>query len=214
MSSEIPENGIITDIEKIRNYIEKGFKPKQFEEQGWEYDLSLGCEYYTSTDDLPKYLSDSCPFAVIRPGDFALLITEESFNVPNDVMGFISIKFTYKQKGLINISGFHIDPGYKGNIIFSVYNAGPNDIVMRKGDPVFMVFFQGIGTWLEKKPKTSTYGTIPAPMISAIRGKNVSLAANAERIAKLEHYIKFYGAILVSATLTLAGVLIKHYFFP
>ena len=42
---------------------------------------------------------------------------------------------------LINVSGFHVDPNYKGKLIFSAFNAGPRDIILRKLDPVFMIFF-------------------------------------------------------------------------
>lgn len=199
-------SGITTDINLFRNIID-GFKPKQF--QGWQYDLSLGAEYYTTTLDLPQGLSEDKPYAIIRPGDFALLITEERLNMPLDAMAFISIKFTYKQKGLINISGFHVDPGYTGKIIFSAYNAGPNDIVLKKGEPVFMIFFQMLDKRLEKTSSTTKLENIPASMVSAIRGKSISLASNAVRIDRVEFYFKFYGAIAVSIIIVLFSLLVR-----
>ena len=41
----------------------------------------------------------------------ALLITEEQVNVSLYAMAFISMKAGKKLGGLINISGFHVDPG-------------------------------------------------------------------------------------------------------
>ncbi|MGE5604695.1 MAG: dCTP deaminase domain-containing protein [Bacteroidota bacterium] len=108
----------------------------------WSYDLCLGDEVYITSEKEPKILTPLEPYVNIRPGDFALLITQECIAVPPDCMAFISVKFTYKQKGLINISGFHVDPNYQGKIIFSVYNAGPNDILLKLGEPVFMIFFE------------------------------------------------------------------------
>jgi len=56
----------------------------------------------------------------IPPGQLALLITEEEVAIPTNRIGFISIKFTAKMRGLINVSGFHVDPGFKGKLKFSV----------------------------------------------------------------------------------------------
>ncbi len=43
--------------------------------------------------------------------------------------------------GLINVSGFHVDPGFKGKLLFSVYNAGTGPISMEKGEPYFLIWF-------------------------------------------------------------------------
>ena len=59
------------------------------------------------------------------PGQFAFLLTDEIVEVPDSAMALISIKAKIKWRGLINVSGFHVDPGFKGRLIFSVYNAGP-----------------------------------------------------------------------------------------
>jgi dCTP deaminase len=48
------------------------------------------------------------------------------------------MKFKIKQRGLVNVSGFHVDPGYSGKLLFSVYNAGPRSIVLTRGEPVFV----------------------------------------------------------------------------
>jgi len=64
---------------------------------------------------------------VIPPGQFAYLLTEEVVRIPSSAMGFISLKFGVKGPGLINVSGFHVDPGYWGRLVFSVYNAGPSE---------------------------------------------------------------------------------------
>lgn len=47
----------------------------------------------------------------IEPGEFALMLTDELIHVPEDLVGFISVRFGYKRRGLVNISGFHVDPG-------------------------------------------------------------------------------------------------------
>ncbi|WEV50113.1 hypothetical protein OZX61_12000 (plasmid) [Acinetobacter sp. ESL0695] len=61
--------------------------------------------------------------------------------VPNNALAFISFKAKYKYKGLINVSGFHVDPGWYGKLTFSIYNAGPSDIALEKGDPFALIWY-------------------------------------------------------------------------
>lgn len=126
----------------IKDSNDKGNKESLWDHfNGWHFDLTLGDEIFITRRNEPIKLHDKQEYVSIRPGEFALLITEEEINVPSDLMAFINVRFSYKQKGLINISGFHVDPEYKGKLIFSVFNAGPNDIVLRRYEPVFMIFF-------------------------------------------------------------------------
>ena len=77
----------------------------------------------------------------IPAGQFALLYSEECVNVPPKVLGFISIKAKVKWQGLINVSGFHVDPGFRGKLKFSVYNAGTRPIFLKYGQPLFSMWF-------------------------------------------------------------------------
>ena len=69
----------------------------------------------------------------IPAGQFAFLLTEEIVHIPNNVMGFISLRTGIKFQGLINVSGFHVDPGYHGQLVYAVYNAGPSQIHLNTG---------------------------------------------------------------------------------
>ena len=46
-----------------------------------------------------------------------------------------------KFQGLVNVSGFHVDPGFHGQLKFAVYNAGSNSIVLDQDERVFMIWF-------------------------------------------------------------------------
>jgi len=109
--------------------------------QGCAYELKLGEEVCITSDDTQKKILSEGEQIKIPSGQFALLITEEKLAMPSDTLAFISIKFGIKAQGLINVSGFHVDPGFKGRIKFSVYNAGAQTIVLSKGDIVFMIWF-------------------------------------------------------------------------
>jgi dCTP deaminase len=80
----------------------------------------------------------------IPPGQFALLCTLESLDIPHNAMGFISVKTSEKIKGLINVSGFHVDPGFKGHLKFSVYNAGNRLICLDYGSECFLLWLCSI----------------------------------------------------------------------
>jgi len=106
------------------------------------YELSLGSEVFLTDSDPKKVktLSESEQIT-IAPGQFALLLTEETVHVPTDKIAFISIKATVKFKGLVNVSGFHVDPGFKGKLLFSVYNAGSFKIYLSRGSKYFPIWF-------------------------------------------------------------------------
>lgn len=106
------------------------------------YELCVGPEaFITSTSDKVKITLDDGKSLVIPPGQVALLLTEERVKVPLDAIAFISMRFSVKRRGLINVSGFHVDPGFEGRLKFSVYNAGSNNITLTRGDRVFMIWF-------------------------------------------------------------------------
>jgi len=106
------------------------------------YELSLGKEVFrTDSPNKKKEFLKEKEQVVINPGQFALLLTYETVNIPEDKIAFISIKAGIKLKGLVNVSGFHVDPGYKGNLIFSVYNAGSSQISLSAGEPCFLIWF-------------------------------------------------------------------------
>lgn len=41
----------------------------------------------------------------------------------------------------MNVSGFHVDPGFHDHLLFSVYNAGPSVISLDYGEPYFPIWF-------------------------------------------------------------------------
>jgi dCTP deaminase len=109
------------------------------------YELSMGAEAFLTSDPTgtKQNLIDN-EQVVIPPGQFGLLLTDETVAIPSNAIAFISIKFSIKQRGLINVSGFHVDPGFKGQLKFAVYNAGSGNIVLTRGEPVFLIWFSDL----------------------------------------------------------------------
>lgn len=71
-------------------------------------------------------------------------MTKEYVCIPKNKLAFISIKAKQKLKGLINVSGFHVDPGFEGKLLFSVYNAGPSTITLETERPYFLIWFANL----------------------------------------------------------------------
>ena len=119
------------------------FEP-QFAKQG-AYELSLGPEaFITSEPNATKQVLAAGDQLSIPPGQFGLLLTEEVVTIPDDTLAFISVRFTIKRRGLVNVSGFHVDPGFSGRLKFAVYNAGSQPIVVARGERVFMIWFSDL----------------------------------------------------------------------
>lgn len=154
------------------------------------YDLRLGEDVYVTTERVPKKLNIMGRDGVvsIEPGEFGILMTHEYIFVPPDLIGFISIRLTHKQKGLVNISGFHVDPGFYGRLMFAVFNAGPNDVPLRYKVPVFMIMFNELSKNGPKVKESRWMGmeNIPIETLSGLRGTSVSVRNLDERIRKLE----------------------------
>lgn len=105
------------------------------------YELGLSREVITTPRGNNGEKLGKGPTLEIPPGQFALLYTEEIVSIPPEVIAFISIKATVKLDGLVNISGFHVDPGFSGRLKFSVYNAGNLPIFLEYGRETFLLWF-------------------------------------------------------------------------
>lgn len=185
------------------------YSEKCFSTSGASYDLRLGEEVFVTPETEPKQLSKNQTLN-IEPGQFAALTTEEYIKMPNDLIGFITIRFRYKSKGLVNISGFHVDPGWEGKLIFSVYNVGPSTISLRQGEKVFSIFFATIHPETSyKRGEFSEQKRIPLSIIESLAG------ARAPSLQKLEDqvktnwtYIKIYGGIIIGLLITVVVALL------
>lgn len=212
----------ILSKEEIRNLGEEVFGEDYDETRvkSAMYDLRLGAEYIVTPDKRPsKLIENGDDILTIPPGQYALLTTYEHLKMPTTHIGFISLKFSYAKKGLLNISGFHVDPGYKGKIIFSVYNLGPSMIHMKLKDSVFMIFFEkleGEGNYEEESPHHRRLERIPLDMISDISRPIVSIPTLDERLKTVENYITYLkilgGAlfiIIIALMVLLANLALK-----
>jgi dCTP deaminase len=197
----------ITDIlppEENKEWI-LGNKEDRF--QGSSIELSLGEEAFISSEKKLKRLNEKENHIKISPGDFAILITDEYIKIPPHCMGFISIKNRYKIYGLINISGFHVDPGFEGKLKFSVYNAGTADVLLKYKDPIFILFItyttnndvklykKGHEHWRQQHIE-------PKEMMPLL-GAGIPIHDITHRLRTVETAVKIYGGILIGILILL-----------
>jgi len=167
-------------------------------------ELTLGTDCFLTSEKIPRKLSDPTgqyappsPFFTIEPGEFAVLVTEEFVYLPNTVMALLSMRNRYKQMGLISVSGFHVDPGFHGKIVLTVYNAGPQEILLKYGERMFMLAFSDVGN------NARPYGKGPLGLsttsIAPLKGTSVSPRTLDERLRRLETIVQILLIPLLAA---------------
>ena len=165
----------------------------------------MGPEVYVTSRAQPIWFSDGVTTVSIPPGAFALLLTNEYILLPPDIYGLISLRFSHKVKGLTNVSGFHVDPGYCGRILFGVYNAGSRDVYLEYQKPTFVITFLNVKNSIPQTMSIYTkksYDHIPIDYIEQLRGDPVSLRELDNRLKSLE---KIVYVLLVSLLLLIIG---------
>ncbi|MBN1961379.1 MAG: dUTP pyrophosphatase [Deltaproteobacteria bacterium] len=183
------------------------------------YELKLGDEaFITSPEGIKKKYNDGEQIR-IPPGQFAILLTKEEINLPNNYLAFISIKSSIKLSGLVNVSGFHVDPGFKGRLKFSVYNAGPEAIVLNVGKRVFLIWFYELNIPDENEYKGNSQGqqSISSKDVMRLQGEVVSPATLKKEVEELRATVANWKAIttgafataVITALATAIGVLVK-----
>jgi dCTP deaminase len=186
------------------------------------YTLRIGDEYYVSPTDqaLDPQSVTICKRAMgeaftIPPGQFAFLVTAETVGIPNNAMAFISMKASIKFRGLVNVSGFHVDPGYRGKLIFAVFNAGPVVIHLKCGQECFLIWFASLTADSKKNKNQSGSHSLSTTIINSVAGEVQSLDGLhsklkevekrlTERVAKVEpEYSRYIAILTVAASLVL-----------
>ncbi len=79
-----------------------------------------------------KYDEKKVNKIIIKPGDFYLVKTIESVNMPDNLTASITPRSTTYRSGLVLRTG-NVPPGYCGGLTFGLHNAGPVTVTMELG---------------------------------------------------------------------------------
>ena len=119
------------------------------------YDGRAGKEVLVSGDhkliDLSRENS-----VTLRAGDFALIMTHESFRLSLSMAGHIGMKSGLARRGLILLAGMQIDPGFEGHLRLALYNCGGRPITLDYLDPICIIEFHRL-----TKPAERGVGPFP-----------------------------------------------------
>lgn len=80
---------------------------------------------------------------VFKPGDFYLVQTIESFNLPEDLTANFKPRTTTFRSGLFLRTG-NVAPGYKGQVSFGMTNEGPSEVTIEMGARFVHVQFEEV----------------------------------------------------------------------
>ncbi len=182
------------------------------------YELAMGPEaFVTSSEPQKKIVLGNGGDVTIPPGQFALLLTEERVKVPLNAIAFISMRFGWKRRGLINVSGFHVDPGFHGRLKFSVYNAGSNRITIKQGDRVFLIWYADLdGTekvgYGDPGPNQDVISSDDQNIMHGEIASPEELKARIDGLQHLDVHRKWILVVIAGAVLSIAVRLWMPYF--
>lgn len=146
--------------QQLREAVESGdLSIEPFTEEQLEpasYDMRIGRKVLASHSEREIHLENRGS-ATIHPGEFALITTLETLNVPTDVAGHIGIRSFYTRKGLVLLAGSHLDPGYQGHLTLGVYNAAPRNVTLEYREGFCTVEFHKLRKEVEEPYESSKH---------------------------------------------------------
>lgn len=180
------------------------------------YDLRLGNEVHLVGRRAPDKLTTSSPYVLVSPGQFAILTSLEMIEMPDDLIAFIAIRTQYKMQGLVNISGFHVDPTFKGKLLFAVQNVGPVDVRLKFGEPTFSIFFSRLeeGSTEDSRDSEKTHFTqnlsgIRLQDVQLLGGNSITLSKIQKELDRVKTLVLVYGPFAVASFLAMIAILVK-----
>lgn len=118
---------------KIRDYDRALLSPAS-------YDARLGRRAFVSSEKA-KIDVEAKGNLLLQAGDFAVITTFERFEFPLDLVGHIGMRSHYARKGVIQLSGPQIDPGFCGVLVVGLFNSSPRDIIVPYKEPLVTIEF-------------------------------------------------------------------------
>ncbi|CAN5193019.1 hypothetical protein BH11PAT1_BH11PAT1_6170 [soil metagenome] len=137
---------ILLELVKKEKLVENLSERELTNPEGAGFDLRLGEVYKISGDAflgeierktpdielVEKYVEGEKRSITLKPGDFFLFKTIESFNTPQDITINFKPRTTTFRSGLFLRTG-NVAPGYQGPVTFGVTNEGPVTVTIEMG---------------------------------------------------------------------------------
>ena len=178
------------------------------------YELSMGSQaWVTSSDQQASSISVDLSEGErvnIPPGQFAHLLIHEYVRIPNCAVGLLSMKSKVKMRGLVNVSGFHVDPGYEGHLVFAVFNAGSSAITIRQREATFLLWYVSLDNTTNDLYEGSRKekADIASYQLMNLSGPTYNPTALAERVARLEQRRDWWQNITIGVIVAFVSLMV------
>lgn len=108
-------------------------------------EAGLGLRKGVKTEEILRFKenSESPEFLVIKPGDYYLVQTIESVNLPSNLMVMIFPRSSLFRAGL-QLLVTKGDPGYRGALTFGLTNIGAHEVKLQLGARICNVVFMEV----------------------------------------------------------------------
>ena len=131
---------IIAENELRRAVTQKTFIKNGLPEnvEGVKYDFRMGSwilkAEFGGPVDTSKIADRGGTTLHVEPGEVVFVLTEESLDLPNNVLANLSPKRKLSHYGILVLGGFCIDPLYQGKLLVGLYNfsSSPFPLIPRK----------------------------------------------------------------------------------
>src|SRR5690606_10522494 len=98
--------------------------------------IELTLDDFVVTPDGNRFgITDGQSFT-LRTGRAVNASTKEWTALPADHLGHVGAMTRLARMGIVVSHGFQVDPGFKGNLQFCIFNASGTDFALREGDPI------------------------------------------------------------------------------
>jgi dCTP deaminase len=145
------------------------------------YDMRVADEwtiYMSAFDNMDQYVDPKGALDIyewrrddiyIKPGQFILCRSIETFTIPEDVVGIVVGKSTYARCGLI-VNCTPMEPGWTGQLTIELHNASQHDIKVYANEGIAQVmFFRGERpaiTYADKRGKYQGQTGVTLPRVT------------------------------------------------
>lgn len=110
--------------------------------------IDLSDSKYNTNAALKEVISDEIIFSqekpfFLQPGSLVLSSTFESITIPDNLVGWLDGRSSLARLGLmIHATAHRIDPGWQGNIVLEIFNAGKLTLVLRPKMKIAAISFE------------------------------------------------------------------------
>jgi deoxycytidine triphosphate deaminase len=112
--------------------------------EGLKYDFALGTRMLFGQGapiDASKLPEQDRARLVVKPGELVYVMSLEQLDLPEDVKAELSPKRKVSHLGIMVLGGFCVDPGYKGHLVFALYNLSTRPFPLLPGTKLIAAQF-------------------------------------------------------------------------